>query len=169
MSEFATDDPITLLSGRLATFKNWPYMGAKDKCIPQALAEAGFYHRPDVSEDSVQCFLCQKILGGWNPDEDPMQEHISHCPDCAFVQLFEAHGGGYEKVSRKVAIEAECARFRASFSRIFEEEIKKHQVWFEENLEKLKEAVNSSLETGKWQSSSIPSTTRSTTKKRPAR
>lgn len=65
---FSVNCPTTLLPGRLATFKQWPFTGANDKCVPKALAEAGFVHRPDISPDSVQCFSCQKILDGWNAD-----------------------------------------------------------------------------------------------------
>lgn len=61
-------DPLALVPGRVATFKKWPYTRPKDKCVPQNLANAGFYHRPDVSEDSVQCFVCHKFFHGWAPD-----------------------------------------------------------------------------------------------------
>lgn len=62
---FVVDDTHNLIPGRLATFKEWPFTSSSDKCVPRALAEAGFIHRPDVSPDSVQCFVCQKVLGGW--------------------------------------------------------------------------------------------------------
>ena len=61
------ESPLIHVPGRLATFKEWPHAGLNNKCVPQTLAEAGFHHRPDISEDSVQCFVCHKIFFGWDP------------------------------------------------------------------------------------------------------
>ncbi|KAH9282890.1 Baculoviral IAP repeat-containing protein 5 [Echinococcus granulosus] len=135
------EDPLTLVPGRIATFKKWPHTRPEDKCVPQTLADAGFYHRPDVSEDSVQCFVCHKLLYGWASDEDPMAEHKAHCPDCAFVRLVEAHGGGYEKAPRQAVIDAECARFRAKFTYLFEEEVRRRLQRYENDLQHLKKAA----------------------------
>ncbi|KAL5972089.1 Baculoviral IAP repeat-containing protein 5, partial [Taenia solium] len=134
-------DPLTLVPGRIATFKKWPYTCLKDRCLPQALADAGFYHRPDVSEDSVQCFVCYEIFYGWAPDEDPMAEHKARCPDCAFVRLVEEHGGGYEKAPRQAVIEVECARFRGKFTHLFEEEVQQRIQHYENSLQRLQKAA----------------------------
>ncbi|VDM30835.1 unnamed protein product [Hydatigera taeniaeformis] len=135
------EDPLALVPGRIATFKKWPFRRPKDKCVPQTLANAGFYHRPDVSEDSVQCFVCHKFFYGWNPDEDPMTEHKTKCPDCAFVRLVEEHGGGYEKAPRLAVIETECARLRDKFSYLFEQELQHRLQIYDNDLKRLKEAV----------------------------
>lgn len=66
MSKF-TEDPTTLVPGRLATFANWPYTRETDVCVPKSLAEAGFIYRPDLSNDSTQCFSCQKVFSDWDP------------------------------------------------------------------------------------------------------
>ncbi|KAL5110904.1 Baculoviral IAP repeat-containing protein [Taenia crassiceps] len=141
MSSSFLGDPLALAPGRIATFKKWPFTRPKDKCIPQTLADAGFYHRPDVSEDSVQCFVCHKFFYGWAPDEDPMVEHKARCPDCAFVRLVEEHGGGYEKSPRQAVIEVECARFRGKFASLFEEEVQKRLQRFESDLQHLQKAA----------------------------
>lgn len=46
------------------------------------LAAAGFYFIGGEEEGSTQtkCFMCHKCLDGWEPTDDPMQEHKSHSP-----------------------------------------------------------------------------------------
>lgn len=37
------------------------------------MADAGFYHcGNDKEPDYVQCFVCQKELDGWEPNDDPV-------------------------------------------------------------------------------------------------
>ncbi|XP_053231580.1 baculoviral IAP repeat-containing protein 5 [Podarcis raffonei] len=72
---------------RVATFDQWPF--ASDcSCTPDRMAEAGFVHCPsDNAPDVAQCFICFKELEGWEPDDDPMEEHRKHSPNCAFLAL----------------------------------------------------------------------------------
>lgn len=50
------------------------------------LARAGFYYKPSLNApDSVTCFLCERSLDGWDPDDKPVAEHLSHVPDCAWA------------------------------------------------------------------------------------
>ncbi|PIO11001.1 hypothetical protein AB205_0219860, partial [Aquarana catesbeiana] len=52
------------------------------------MAEAGFIHCPSGnSPDVAQCFFCMKELEGWEPDDDPMEEHKKHSPHCLFLTL----------------------------------------------------------------------------------
>eukprot|EP00794_Sanderia_malayensis_P009276 gene9276-10254_t len=70
---------------RLKTFADWPF---KDNCLCTAvkMAEAGFYHTPSENEpDLVTCFVCYKELDGWEPTDDPWQEHKNHSSKCPFV------------------------------------------------------------------------------------
>uniref|UniRef100_A0A1B6EF27 Uncharacterized protein n=1 Tax=Clastoptera arizonana TaxID=38151 RepID=A0A1B6EF27_9HEMI len=69
---------------RLKTFKNWPFKKSAI-CSPIKMAEAGFYCYGD--ENSARCYFCLKTLEGWEKNDDPMEEHRSHRPDCAFVIL----------------------------------------------------------------------------------
>ena len=40
--------------------------------LVKQMAAAGFYHDPsNLSPDSVRCFVCQKELEGWEPEDDP--------------------------------------------------------------------------------------------------
>ena len=50
------------------------------------LAKAGFYYKPSTtSPDSVTCFLCDKALDGWEPNDEPAVEHLAHVPDCGWA------------------------------------------------------------------------------------
>ncbi|KAH0629391.1 hypothetical protein JD844_011442 [Phrynosoma platyrhinos] len=52
------------------------------------MAEAGFIHCPtENAPDVAQCFICFKELEGWEPEDDPMEEHRKHSPKCAFLAL----------------------------------------------------------------------------------
>lgn len=35
---------------------------------------------PVGAEDIVQCFCCNGCLKGWQPEEDPWEEHAKHYP-----------------------------------------------------------------------------------------
>lgn len=52
------------------------------------MAEAGFYWCGTAQEnDTAACFLCGKVLDGWESTDDPWLEHKKHAPQCAFVKL----------------------------------------------------------------------------------
>ncbi|KAG8451707.1 hypothetical protein GDO86_003773 [Hymenochirus boettgeri] len=75
------------MSERIKTFSNWPF--TEDcACTPEKMAEAGFIHCPsENSPDVVRCFFCLKELEGWQPEDDPMDEHRQHSPSCLFIAL----------------------------------------------------------------------------------
>ncbi|KAM4678873.1 baculoviral IAP repeat-containing protein 5-like [Amazona ochrocephala] len=76
-----------LVCTRVATFRNWPFMEGC-ACTPERMAAAGFVHCPSENgPDVVQCFFCFKELEGWEPDDDPLEEHKKHSPRCAFISL----------------------------------------------------------------------------------
>ncbi|XP_050392846.1 baculoviral IAP repeat-containing protein 5 [Patella vulgata] len=82
-----SDYYMHLLQYRLESFKVWPF-DDDWKCTPQRLAEAGFYHCPtDQEPDAVCCFLCFKELDGWEPTDDPWEEHVKHSPNCPFLKI----------------------------------------------------------------------------------
>ncbi|XP_076241700.1 baculoviral IAP repeat containing deterin [Calliopsis andreniformis] len=75
-------------SGRLKTFKQWPFQSPDNTCNPERMAAAGFISVGDKNEpDLVECFICTKQLDGWDPDDDPWNEHVKHQPQCPFVLL----------------------------------------------------------------------------------
>ncbi|XP_011897651.1 PREDICTED: baculoviral IAP repeat-containing protein 5 isoform X1 [Cercocebus atys] len=72
---------------RISTFKNWPFLEGC-ACTPERMAEAGFIHCPTENEpDLAQCFFCFKELEGWEPDDDPIEEHKKHSSGCAFLSV----------------------------------------------------------------------------------
>uniref|UniRef100_A0A8C2MK26 Baculoviral IAP repeat-containing protein 5 n=2 Tax=Cricetulus griseus TaxID=10029 RepID=A0A8C2MK26_CRIGR len=74
-----------LMEHRISTFKNWPFLEGCS-CTPERMEEAAFIHCPTEKEpDLAQCFFCFKELEGWEPDDNPMQEHKKHSPKCAFL------------------------------------------------------------------------------------
>ncbi|EDO32646.1 predicted protein [Nematostella vectensis] len=73
---------------RLETFKDWPFNHMDCKCTAEKMAAAGFYHcETDDDPDVARCFVCFKELDGWEPEDDPWQEHKKHSPKCEFVKL----------------------------------------------------------------------------------
>eukprot|EP00041_Stephanoeca_diplocostata_P006487 m.87069 g.87069 ORF g.87069 m.87069 type:complete len:291 (+) comp16389_c0_seq1:128-1000(+) len=75
---------LHLEDNRLKTFKFWPHKKYAAKA--KDFARAGWVHVP-VSDawDMVRCFTCEKHLDGWEKDDDPMEEHKSHCASCPFI------------------------------------------------------------------------------------
>ncbi|TWW55203.1 E3 ubiquitin-protein ligase XIAP [Takifugu flavidus] len=49
----------------------------------ERLARAGFYS--NGTEDMVLCFCCNGGLKGWQPEEDPWEQHARHYPGCRFL------------------------------------------------------------------------------------
>uniref|UniRef100_A0A8I6GLK0 Baculoviral IAP repeat-containing protein 5 n=1 Tax=Rattus norvegicus TaxID=10116 RepID=A0A8I6GLK0_RAT len=78
---------LYLKDHRISTFKNWPFL-EDCSCTPERMAEAGFIHCPTENEpDLAQCFFCFKELEGWEPDDNPIEEHRKHSPGCAFLTV----------------------------------------------------------------------------------
>lgn len=80
------------LSARLATFpaptkrskSGWPHKTP----TPEDVAKAGFYYKPQgTGSDNVVCYLCERALDGWEKDDDPVQEHLKHSPECGWAIL----------------------------------------------------------------------------------
>lgn len=52
------------------------------------MAEAGFYYSGlDEEDDSATCFVCGKVLDGWERNDEPWNEHNKHAPNCKFVKM----------------------------------------------------------------------------------
>lgn len=51
------------------------------------MAEAGFFWKGTTTEpDTAACFLCGKVLDGWEETDDPWMEHKKHAPQCVFAR-----------------------------------------------------------------------------------
>lgn len=65
-------------------------LAAKDLCIdPQALAVQGFFLRGQASPDEVECAFCHVTLGSWEPDDDPVREHLRNSNNCPLLRGFQ--------------------------------------------------------------------------------
>ncbi|XP_030001254.1 E3 ubiquitin-protein ligase XIAP [Sphaeramia orbicularis] len=59
------------------------FAGVQHPIDPERLARAGFYSTG--TGDRVLCFCCGGGLKGWQPEEDPWEEHAKHYPGCRFL------------------------------------------------------------------------------------
>ncbi|KAI5292467.1 hypothetical protein KEM52_006337 [Ascosphaera acerosa] len=82
------EDPTDarVAGARRATFRGWPYEGKRGwGCKTEKMVEAGWYYCPmEGSEDFVSCPYCKLSLDGWEPKDDPFDEHYRRSQDCAF-------------------------------------------------------------------------------------
>lgn len=52
------------------------------------MAEAGFFYTGQhEDDDSATCFVCGKVLDGWENTDKPWNEHEKHAPNCEFVKI----------------------------------------------------------------------------------
>uniref|UniRef100_A0A914VR30 Uncharacterized protein n=1 Tax=Plectus sambesii TaxID=2011161 RepID=A0A914VR30_9BILA len=81
---------MLFLENRLKTFKKWPY-DENATCTSQKMADAGFYVMSPNKPDTVICAFCLLELDGWEPEDNPWEEHCkrekSHSLDCAYLKL----------------------------------------------------------------------------------
>ncbi|XP_023348554.1 putative inhibitor of apoptosis [Eurytemora carolleeae] len=88
---------------RFNTFNDWP-IGLNQK--PGAMAKAGFFYTG--FSDKVTCFYCNGGLCGWEPQDDPMEEHIKSFPDCQFIELTKKENVSmYKKERQQLEIKQE--------------------------------------------------------------
>lgn len=83
------EDPTgqRLLDARKATFDiGWPHESKRGwTCKTEKMVEAGWYFAPTAgSEDYVSCSYCKLSLDGWEPKDNPFEEHYSRSPGCPF-------------------------------------------------------------------------------------
>lgn len=74
---------LKLIENRLSTYSEWPL----DFITPEQLAQAGFYYL-NVA-DQVKCAFCGGIIGQWERNDQPLQEHRKFFPDCPIVRQQE--------------------------------------------------------------------------------
>ncbi|KAK6525541.1 hypothetical protein TWF281_010603 [Arthrobotrys megalospora] len=52
----------------------------------ELMARAGFYFKPTQGEeDNAACFLCQKNMSFWEPEDDPAEQHGRHGTTCGWA------------------------------------------------------------------------------------
>jgi hypothetical protein len=108
-------DPMgaELLAARRGTFEAnetlWPHESKKGwKCKVGKMIEAGWCYDPapatsteDEEQDGVTCFYCNLSLDGWEPKDDPFEEHTRRSPDCVFFALMQIFRSGTAKKGAK--------------------------------------------------------------------
>ncbi|KAK4543259.1 hypothetical protein LTR36_005809 [Oleoguttula mirabilis] len=95
-------DPLSaeLIAARRGTFESgegWIHEGKRGwKCKVSKMVDAGwtFDPSPETEPDGVTCFYCNLSLDGWEPKDDPFEEHRRRSPECAFFALVEHYHGG---------------------------------------------------------------------------
>jgi len=78
--------------GREVTFEGrWSLEGAKSA---HKMATAGFFRPPQqflanlTVKDAVVCSWCSICLGNWEPNDNPLIEHVKWSPKCQFMRRF---------------------------------------------------------------------------------
>lgn len=71
---------LKVLENRLQTYSSWPL----EFITPEQLASAGFYYLNIA--DQVKCAFCGGIIGQWEINDQPLQEHRKFFPNCPIVR-----------------------------------------------------------------------------------
>ncbi|KAF1992065.1 hypothetical protein K402DRAFT_450191 [Aulographum hederae CBS 113979] len=92
--EQADEDPMSdrYIDARKATFMgSWPHEHRKGwKCKEKKMVEAGWCYEPTPeNDDGVTCFYCNLSLDGWEPKDNPLDEHRKRSPECVFFALVD--------------------------------------------------------------------------------
>ncbi|TGJ85856.1 hypothetical protein E0Z10_g2933 [Xylaria hypoxylon] len=96
LGDYALDDPTSpeMIAARKATFGDrWPHDGKRGwKCKTKQLVDAGWKYTPTMdSDDMATCAYCQLALDGWEPKDNPMDEHYRRSPECPFFVLINQY------------------------------------------------------------------------------
>ncbi|KAI0204820.1 hypothetical protein F4808DRAFT_412267 [Astrocystis sublimbata] len=96
LGDYSQDDPTgsDMIAARKETFGDrWPHDGKRGwKCKTKQLVDAGWKYTPTMdSDDMATCAYCQLALDGWEPKDNPMDEHYRRSPDCPFFTLMNQY------------------------------------------------------------------------------
>ncbi|KAI1434476.1 hypothetical protein GGR50DRAFT_662629 [Xylaria sp. CBS 124048] len=96
LGDYNADDPTSaaMIAARKATFADrWPHDGKRGwKCKTKQLVDAGWKYTPtSESDDMATCTYCHLALDGWEPKDNPMDEHYRRSPDCPFFVLMNQY------------------------------------------------------------------------------
>ncbi|KIX03405.1 uncharacterized protein Z518_06957 [Rhinocladiella mackenziei CBS 650.93] len=75
---------------RRATFSiGWPHESKRGwTCKTEKMVEAGWHYAPtQESDDFVSCVHCKLSLDGWEPKDNPFDEHYRRSPNCPFFHF----------------------------------------------------------------------------------
>ncbi|KAE8333438.1 hypothetical protein BDV39DRAFT_50421 [Aspergillus sergii] len=91
------EDPTSdkIREARLATFgTSWPHDGKRGwVCQSEKMVDGGWYFCPtEESNDLASCAYCKLSLDGWEPKDDPFEEHYRRSADCSFFVFAQPTG-----------------------------------------------------------------------------
>lgn len=75
-----SETDLKVIENRLETYVNWPI----EFITPEQLSQAGFFYLGIA--DQVKCAFCGGIIGHWEVNDQPLQEHRKFFPDCPLVR-----------------------------------------------------------------------------------
>lgn len=84
------DDPTSsrIADARRITFETmaWPHENKRGwTCKTEKMVEGGWHFAPTAEcEDYTSCVYCKLSLDGWEPKDNPFEEHYRRSPDCTF-------------------------------------------------------------------------------------
>lgn len=120
LGDYALDDPNgpEMTEARKATFGGrWPHDGKRGwKCKTKQLVEAGWKYTPTAeSDDMATCTYCSLALDGWEPKDNPYDEHYKRSPHCQFFGLLDQYkkAPGKKKGRGKGARASQSSRLSA--------------------------------------------------------
>ncbi|KAH3736359.1 hypothetical protein DPMN_042922 [Dreissena polymorpha] len=98
----ATDYPTAkypryaAVEDRTASFRNWP----RTRPTIPALCQSGFFCTGN--DDLVRCFCCGIGLKDFSDTDDPLQEHVRHSRNCAYLIVLLGGQDGMERYHRSL-------------------------------------------------------------------
>ncbi|KAJ5161727.1 hypothetical protein N7492_007119 [Penicillium capsulatum] len=93
----AIEDPTSsrIAQARLDSFgSTWPHDGKRGwLCQSEKMVDSGWFFCPtDDSNDLATCVYCKLSLDGWEPKDDPFDEHYRRSPGCSFFVYAQPPG-----------------------------------------------------------------------------
>ncbi|KAE8354964.1 hypothetical protein BDV28DRAFT_63406 [Aspergillus coremiiformis] len=109
------EDPTSdkIREARLATFgSSWPHDGKRGwVCQSDKMVDGGWYFCPtEDSDDLASCVYCKLSLDGWEPKDDPFDEHYRRSARCSFFVFAQTRGKKGKGSRSKKASTSKAAR-----------------------------------------------------------
>lgn len=126
---------------RLKSLESWPL----DKPAAKEIAEAGFYcPNPNRSNDIVKCYSCFIELDGWEPNDNPWEEHrkrgLSIIPPCKFIEIGKKESeltvDDFLEIQKSVMLRIVQNKYKISLEAVLTQH-KKKKIALKKDLKKL--------------------------------
>ncbi|KAK9477088.1 hypothetical protein V1514DRAFT_334832 [Lipomyces japonicus] len=118
-------DSTQMRKARLDTFANWWPHDGKRGWVPTStkMCEAGFFYNPSrTGDDMAACLYCGVVLDGWEPKDNPLEEHRKRGLNCFFfTRIHEMKKGHRTSKARQSTSKKATSRKRASSASVVED------------------------------------------------